>query len=295
MTTTTTTTTTTYQQPINNSTSDHSSVSFENEYTIEEDCSTCSNENQHQHAFVQKDFIPTFYNPFETKHRRRTSRAQFKLLETSFYENTKPNATMRRWLAQKLGMTPRSVQVWFQNRRAKAKSQLKRQYSSSSSSSFDYEEDDRHPSDQYNSRSINNTCSCFVPSTDQNHCCQNNQQQQYQCSPLTPLSCFSPPINDDVHQWQLTCDPLSILMNQQQHHSPSDLSPWYPTSSPISSPLPSSLNNAYYHHNTVPFDPITMHKEPFHRLSEPIFDLQSSPIMMIPQQQLDPFNDASFL
>ncbi|KAI8084561.1 Homeodomain-like protein, partial [Halteromyces radiatus] len=65
--------------------------------------------------------MPTFYNPFETKHRRRTSRAQFKLLETSFYENTKPNATMRRWLAQKLGMTPRSVQVWFQNRRAKAK------------------------------------------------------------------------------------------------------------------------------------------------------------------------------
>ncbi|KAI9299366.1 Homeodomain-like protein, partial [Cunninghamella echinulata] len=65
--------------------------------------------------------MPTFYNPFETKHRRRTSRAQFKILETSFYENAKPNATMRRWLAHKLGMTPRSVQVWFQNRRAKAK------------------------------------------------------------------------------------------------------------------------------------------------------------------------------
>ncbi|KAI8343363.1 homeobox domain-containing protein, partial [Chlamydoabsidia padenii] len=55
------------------------------------------------------------------KHRRRTSRAQFKLLESSFSENSKPSATMRRWLAQKLGMTPRSVQVWFQNRRAKAK------------------------------------------------------------------------------------------------------------------------------------------------------------------------------
>ncbi|CEP17187.1 hypothetical protein [Parasitella parasitica] len=68
------------------------------------------------------DFRPTFYNPFEIKHRRRTSRAQFKVLEKTFLENPKPNAAVRRWLAQKLGMTPRGVQVWFQNRRAKEKS-----------------------------------------------------------------------------------------------------------------------------------------------------------------------------
>ncbi|KAI8891124.1 Homeodomain-like protein, partial [Backusella circina FSU 941] len=67
------------------------------------------------------DFRPTFYNPFEIKHRRRTSRAQFKVLERTFSENPKPNAAIRRWLAQKLSMTPRGVQVWFQNRRAKAK------------------------------------------------------------------------------------------------------------------------------------------------------------------------------
>ncbi|GAN04192.1 hypothetical protein MAM1_0057c03652 [Mucor ambiguus] len=68
------------------------------------------------------DFRPTFYNPFEIKHRRRTSRAQFKVLEKTFLENPKPNAAVRRWLAQKLVMTPRGVQVWFQNRRAKEKS-----------------------------------------------------------------------------------------------------------------------------------------------------------------------------
>ncbi|CAO3667084.1 unnamed protein product [Rhizopus stolonifer] len=67
------------------------------------------------------DFRPTFYNPFEIKHRRRTSRAQLKILEESFSDNSKPNATVRRNLALQLDMTPRGVQIWFQNRRAKAK------------------------------------------------------------------------------------------------------------------------------------------------------------------------------
>lgn len=72
------------------------------------------------------DFRPTFYNPFEIKHRRRTSRAQLKILEKAFLENAKPNATVRRYLAQQLDMTPRGVQIWFQNRRAKAKLQNKK-------------------------------------------------------------------------------------------------------------------------------------------------------------------------
>lgn len=66
-------------------------------------------------------FKTSFYNPFEIKRRKRTSRAQFKVLEKTFMENPKPNASMRRWLAQQLDMTPRGVQVWFQNRRAKEK------------------------------------------------------------------------------------------------------------------------------------------------------------------------------
>src|ERR1700733_4093383 len=75
------------------------------------------------HQSPSGDFKPTFYNPFEIKHRRRTTKSQFRLLETSFQENSKPTATSRRALASKLGMTPRAVQVWFQNRRAKVKSQ----------------------------------------------------------------------------------------------------------------------------------------------------------------------------
>lgn len=81
------------------------------------------------HQLPHGDFRPTFYNPFEIKHRRRTSRAQLKVLEKSFSDNPKPNATVRRVLAQKLDMTPRGVQIWFQNRRAKAKMQRRKSYS----------------------------------------------------------------------------------------------------------------------------------------------------------------------
>jgi hypothetical protein len=75
------------------------------------------------HQSPHGDFRPSFYNPFEVKHRRRTTRAQYKVLEKVFLENCKPPAGLRRQIASKLGMTPRSVQVWFQNRRAKMKTQ----------------------------------------------------------------------------------------------------------------------------------------------------------------------------
>jgi hypothetical protein len=73
------------------------------------------------HQSPNGDFKPTHYNPFEIKHRRRTTKAQYKILERSFNENQKPSANIRRSLATKLDMTPRAVQVWFQNRRAKTK------------------------------------------------------------------------------------------------------------------------------------------------------------------------------
>lgn len=62
-----------------------------------------------------------YYDPFFVKHRRRTTKAQLKILEQTFEANVRPDANMRRKLGEQLGMTPRSVQVWFQNRRAKIK------------------------------------------------------------------------------------------------------------------------------------------------------------------------------
>lgn len=51
------------------------------------------------------------YTPNEVKHRKRTTSAQLKVLESVFKTETKPNATMRNELAHKLDMTARGVQV----------------------------------------------------------------------------------------------------------------------------------------------------------------------------------------
>ncbi|KAL1916410.1 uncharacterized protein VTP21DRAFT_5601 [Calcarisporiella thermophila] len=78
-------------------------------------------QQQQQQQQKTPDFKPTFYDPFQIKHRRRASKSQLRILEQSFGENPKPNAAVRRALAQRLDMTCRNVQIWFQNRRAKAK------------------------------------------------------------------------------------------------------------------------------------------------------------------------------
>lgn len=51
--------------------------------------------------------------PGLVKHRKRTSSAQLKVLESVFKSDTKPNAAMRKELAQQLEMTTRGVQVRF--------------------------------------------------------------------------------------------------------------------------------------------------------------------------------------
>jgi hypothetical protein len=110
-----------------------------------------NNEEEYLFGYPQQpmdgngDFRPTFYNPFEIKHRRRTSRAQLKVLEKSFSENPKPNATVRRILAQKLDMTPRGVQIWFQNRRAKAKLQRRKSGEESEESSAQQQQQQDSP------------------------------------------------------------------------------------------------------------------------------------------------------
>ncbi|KAH8833259.1 hypothetical protein DL96DRAFT_718013 [Flagelloscypha sp. PMI_526] len=53
--------------------------------------------------------------------RRIGSVARNKALQGVFKTNTKPNAALRKQLADQLEMTPRGVQCWFQNMRAKAK------------------------------------------------------------------------------------------------------------------------------------------------------------------------------
>jgi hypothetical protein len=56
-----------------------------------------------------RTFYP--YVPNEVKHRKRTTRAQLRILEDMFRQNTKPPMALRQRLAEQLSMTPRAVQV----------------------------------------------------------------------------------------------------------------------------------------------------------------------------------------
>jgi hypothetical protein len=58
--------------------------------------------------------------------RTRTTPQQLAILEKSFSLNPSPNNRTREQLAHQLGMSERSIQIWFQNRRAKLKNQAKR-------------------------------------------------------------------------------------------------------------------------------------------------------------------------
>lgn len=53
--------------------------------------------------------------------RQRATQDQLSLLEVEFNKNPTPTATVRERIAQEINMTERSVQIWFQNRRAKIK------------------------------------------------------------------------------------------------------------------------------------------------------------------------------
>jgi hypothetical protein len=60
-------------------------------------------------------------NNITTRRRTHLKPSQVAVLQESFVTNTLPDATMRAQLAQDLGVTERTVQIWFQNRRAKAR------------------------------------------------------------------------------------------------------------------------------------------------------------------------------
>lgn len=71
------------------------------------------------------------------KKRTRTTPEQLRILQKAFNSDPMPNSGTRVALAKKLGMNARAVQVWFQNRRAKAKLEAKRAESGGRSSGAD--------------------------------------------------------------------------------------------------------------------------------------------------------------
>lgn len=68
---------------------------------------------------IRKDDAPK-------KKRTRTTPEQLRILQKAFNFDPMPTSNARITLAKKLGMNVRAVQVWFQNKRAKAKLEAKR-------------------------------------------------------------------------------------------------------------------------------------------------------------------------
>ncbi|KAK1258425.1 Homeobox-leucine zipper protein HOX6 [Acorus gramineus] len=69
-------------------------------------------------------------NKGKRKNKRRFSEEQIQSLETMFESKTKLEARQKLQLAVELGLQPRQVAIWFQNKRARWKSkQLEREYS----------------------------------------------------------------------------------------------------------------------------------------------------------------------
>jgi hypothetical protein len=60
-----------------------------------------------------------------SSNRSRTDQAQYQQLEDVFLRDPLPSRKTKERLAQELGLTARKVQVWFQNRRAKERRQLR--------------------------------------------------------------------------------------------------------------------------------------------------------------------------
>jgi Homeodomain len=58
--------------------------------------------------------------------RQRATQDQLVTLEHEFEKNPTPTAVVRERIAQEINMTERSVQIWFQNRRAKIKNLVKK-------------------------------------------------------------------------------------------------------------------------------------------------------------------------
>ncbi|GAA5870461.1 hypothetical protein JCM1840_004730 [Sporobolomyces johnsonii] len=84
---------------------------------------------------TSQDPLGTSQNPLIPKRRRRTTPAELAILEDEFRKNSRPDQGERGRIAQRLGMTGRAVQVWYQNRRQKEKKESSSNAGSSKASS----------------------------------------------------------------------------------------------------------------------------------------------------------------
>ncbi|KAI7883537.1 hypothetical protein K492DRAFT_205345 [Lichtheimia hyalospora FSU 10163] len=83
-------------------------------------------QHQQQHGQNQPQSSTTVENTPPPRKRTRATPEQLAVLEKTFSVNPSPNNRVREQLSRELGMSERSIQIWFQNRRAKVKNMAKR-------------------------------------------------------------------------------------------------------------------------------------------------------------------------
>ncbi|KAI8642921.1 hypothetical protein BD408DRAFT_415850 [Parasitella parasitica] len=87
-----------------------------------------SHHHQHEQDLddVQADSNSGTNSTPPVRKRTRATADQLSVLEDTFAVNVSPNSKLRKQLAEQLQMSERSIQIWFQNRRAKVKHMQKR-------------------------------------------------------------------------------------------------------------------------------------------------------------------------
>ncbi|KAJ8653252.1 hypothetical protein O0I10_011100 [Lichtheimia ornata] len=83
-------------------------------------------QQQQQHGQSQQQPSTTVESTPPPRKRTRATPEQLAVLEKTFSVNPSPNNRVREQLSRELGMSERSIQIWFQNRRAKVKNMAKR-------------------------------------------------------------------------------------------------------------------------------------------------------------------------
>ncbi|KAJ2961708.1 hypothetical protein NQZ79_g3056 [Umbelopsis isabellina] len=203
----------------NNDYSDHLENNLTDTYNMNGSMDRIDNDPyQNNNQSYSQDFKPTFYNPFEVKHRRRTTRAQFKVLEKTFQENPKPSATIRRLLAQRLNMTPRGVQVWFQNRRAKAKLQSQQDRRGSESSTVTRNEECTNMNSTWGQEDSKNSPSSLPYDMQRFSSFSSDSSTQSIHSSYAPSENYSPSIKNyytgNPHMMQKKYEPIHFMNNE---------------------------------------------------------------------------------
>ncbi|KAJ9073224.1 hypothetical protein DSO57_1002200 [Entomophthora muscae] len=85
-------------------------------------CPKRSREDDFQLSRFKLDFTPSHSWPLASISRHRMSSYQTSLLELAFQTSRFPSRDAREFVASLLNISPRRVQVWFQNKRQKLRS-----------------------------------------------------------------------------------------------------------------------------------------------------------------------------